>query len=462
MSVDLSAGSIPVLYRDVFEILNPNDLGKITMNIFKSLFESTNLSSTILAQIWDISLPKGRTLTRTDLYKCLAFIALAQQGKPIDEKLLENYTNKELPVPIIGDINELGDRFIRLLRDNHSQTILCFRYGDLCSLDTIQVELVPEKKGNTHNFRSVIIRHFEYEVSSMLVFIASFWQDCGDNMKVQFRNTLDEFSLQTSTVQSDNKNSETDSMKLFKTSQQHIHFIHQIVVQMRLCLHNFNERNIKNAETFSSIEKQIQLLSSDPTVVDPWAMGVNEYWSIIQTGLSQLPIELNAVSERMNEQYKREDELMSDHVDMLIDLLQGYKELCKRFEEALANDQKNMQKMNNQRNRSSTTRLSLSKNTDKEESVEKTETGLNQHEIILQEMEKKNTHALKCVQLETQLVYANIESFIYILSSFGNSQLKLHSDLLQVWKAFCPKVNSIAQSYMVNQTTTTSTSNSFK
>ncbi|CAF0749365.1 unnamed protein product [Didymodactylos carnosus] len=419
MSVDLSAGSIPVLYRDVFEILNPNDLGKITMNIFKSLFESTNLSSTILAQIWDISLPKGRTLTRTDLYKCLAFIALAQQGKPIDEKLLENYTNKELPVPIIGDINELGDRFIRLLRDNHSQTILCFRYGDLCSLDTIQVELVPEKKGNTHNFRSVIIRHFEYEVSSMLVFIASFWQDCGDNMKVQFRNTLDEFSLQTSTVQSDNKNSETDSMKLFKTSQQHIHFIHQIVVQMRLCLHNFNERNIKNAETFSSIEKQIQY-------------------------------------------YKREDELMSDHVDMLIDLLQGYKELCKRFEEALANDQKNMQKMNNQRNRSSTTRLSLSKNTDKEESVEKTETGLNQHEIILQEMEKKNTHALKCVQLETQLVYANIESFIYILSSFGNSQLKLHSDLLQVWKAFCPKVNSIAQSYMVNQTTTTSTSNSFK
>ena len=32
--------------------------------------------------------------SRTDLYKCLALMALAQQGKHIEEKLLENYVNR--------------------------------------------------------------------------------------------------------------------------------------------------------------------------------------------------------------------------------------------------------------------------------------------------------------------------------------------------------------------------------
>jgi hypothetical protein len=34
---------------------------------------------------------------------------------------------------------------------------------------------------------------------------------------------------------------------------------------------------------------------------------------------------MNALSERMNEQYKRDDEVINDHLDMLIELLQGYK-----------------------------------------------------------------------------------------------------------------------------------------
>lgn len=32
--------------------------------------------------------------SRNDLYKCLALMALAQQGKTIDEKLLDNYVNR--------------------------------------------------------------------------------------------------------------------------------------------------------------------------------------------------------------------------------------------------------------------------------------------------------------------------------------------------------------------------------
>jgi hypothetical protein len=34
---------------------------------------------------------------------------------------------------------------------------------------------------------------------------------------------------------------------------------------------------------------------------------------------------MNAVSERIHEQCKRDDDVINDHLDMLIELLQGYK-----------------------------------------------------------------------------------------------------------------------------------------
>jgi hypothetical protein len=53
----------------------------------------------------------------------------------------------ELPIPTIDSLNDLEDRLIRLLRTDQGKNALCFRYGDLCSLDTIQVEVASEKKG---------------------------------------------------------------------------------------------------------------------------------------------------------------------------------------------------------------------------------------------------------------------------------------------------------------------------
>ena len=58
-------------------------------------------------------------------------------------------------------MSQLEDCLVRLFRNEQRKNVLCFRYNDLCALDTIQVNKVPEKKG-------VIIRHLEYEISSMV------------------------------------------------------------------------------------------------------------------------------------------------------------------------------------------------------------------------------------------------------------------------------------------------------
>lgn len=52
-------------------------------------------------------------------------------------------------------------------------------------------------------------------------------------------------------------------------------------------------------------------------------------------------------------------------------------------------------------------------------------------------IEKRNNHALKCIQIETQLVYANLEAFVYILSGLGNIQSKVTSDVSET-KMFTP------------------------
>jgi len=68
-----------------------------------------------------------------------------------------------------------------------------------------------------------------------------------------------------------------------------------------------------------------RLISTESTQVERWATGLNDYWPTIQNGLIELPIEINAIGERINEECKCEDDIINDHLDMLIELLQAYK-----------------------------------------------------------------------------------------------------------------------------------------
>ena len=45
-----NSGSIPAIYRDVFEMLNLHGLDKLTFAVFVPLFESHTLTKTILNQ----------------------------------------------------------------------------------------------------------------------------------------------------------------------------------------------------------------------------------------------------------------------------------------------------------------------------------------------------------------------------------------------------------------------------
>jgi len=49
-----------------------------------------------MLQIWDSVESRQNSLTRIGLYKALALIALAQQGKAVNTKLLDSYSDQGL------------------------------------------------------------------------------------------------------------------------------------------------------------------------------------------------------------------------------------------------------------------------------------------------------------------------------------------------------------------------------
>jgi hypothetical protein len=94
-------------------MFNSHGLNKLTFTIFVLLFESNTLTKSILnqasfvetisqkiraiyssRQVWYAVTKTNSIGSRNDLYKCLALMALAQQGKTIDEKILDNYANR--------------------------------------------------------------------------------------------------------------------------------------------------------------------------------------------------------------------------------------------------------------------------------------------------------------------------------------------------------------------------------
>ena len=96
MPFDLNSGIVPTNYRELFEMFNNYGLERLTVTIFTSLFESTSLTKAILNQIWFAVTNKNNISSRDEFYKCLALMALAQQNKSIDEKLLDNFVNRGL------------------------------------------------------------------------------------------------------------------------------------------------------------------------------------------------------------------------------------------------------------------------------------------------------------------------------------------------------------------------------
>ncbi|GIX72565.1 sorting nexin-8, partial [Caerostris extrusa] len=158
MAADLAFGNVPPYYREMYDIVCPNQENIVDQDMFIKLLVKSSLPKQTLSQIWDLVDSRQGYLSRTGLYKALALVAFAQQGKPVSEKLIQNFAGEELPKPSLGDLTDLRILSIRLRREKNPMR-LGLTYHEVCALDAVQISLVPEKKG-------LFLKHVEYEVTS--------------------------------------------------------------------------------------------------------------------------------------------------------------------------------------------------------------------------------------------------------------------------------------------------------
>uniref|UniRef100_A0A096LT95 Sorting nexin 8a n=1 Tax=Poecilia formosa TaxID=48698 RepID=A0A096LT95_POEFO len=157
MAGEINEGSVPAYYREVHEAICCRTDERVQADVFKRLLERTGLSKAALSQqiAEHIDCTDG-FLTKLTLYKALALIALAQQGKKPSPKLFI-HDIKELPKPQLGEPRELSALRMQPAQDDVltiSQT-----FEQLLTKDTVHVELIPEKKG-------LFLKHVEYQVTS--------------------------------------------------------------------------------------------------------------------------------------------------------------------------------------------------------------------------------------------------------------------------------------------------------
>ncbi|XP_064631538.1 sorting nexin-8-like isoform X2 [Lineus longissimus] len=501
MASDLLFGSVPQFYREVYDIVCP-DQQQVDRDMFVSLLVKSSLPKHVLTQIWDLVDTKVGYLTRNGLYKALALTALAQQGKPLNEKILETYTDQELPKPLLGDISDLKALSVKVRRDRNPN-VLSYRYHELCELDTIKVELVPEKKG-------LILKHVEYEVTSqrykvtvlrryndflalhelllqrfpyrmvprlppkkmmgvsrefiehrrkalrryinliarhpvmtddrMLKFFLSFsGADMQYKIKEHFRGMPDEFMTNENALKAKDL-VPMDTQLQFGNTKEHIRILHQSLTKVRDIADRMVARSTEEANDMLYLGKELSSLSSDSTVLTSWATGANNTWSQLKAGFKKICIEFAAISDKSAEKAKREDELVSEVVNILLDLVVAYRDLCERHEKGVLNDhQRALQKMGQYKKK----KMSATVGSTESAAVEQLEQRILQQESQISNMENRNYFSLHCLQMEAQLIHANLDILYTILQNIANIQSKSYTELGHAWCHLLPIVEAI-------------------
>ncbi|XP_045476813.1 sorting nexin-8-like [Harmonia axyridis] len=484
MTSSFTEGSIPSLYRETFDVCSNNG-DPIHRDVYECLLKHCNLQSSQLKLIWDIAGPPQGLISRISLYRTLALVAWAQQGKLLSEKLFENFSGKEYPTPSIPDLQSVKNLKCQIhLKSNPS--ILGLSYTDIIQLDTLTVELVPEKKGlflkhseyivSSRRFNSkvtrryndfvslneLIVNRFPYRMIPRLppkrivsdsqflevrrralqrwitlicrhptichdalisFFLTDQSADFLNRIKEIFRRAPDEFM--TSDIAASAKSFlPSDNTEI--TSREQIKTLIQAVAQLKFLAEGAIERKNsygKDSEDLAVLMKTLNLLHIDKAYV--------KNWPTMQKGFDVISQELHAVANKSQQHASVEQITVSERFGLLLDVLVSHKDLCERLEKGLVNDhQAALSKM-----------LSLKKRKIQgairgadTESVEKLEEKMLAQENIITNVELRSEFSLYCLHMETQLVFVYVETLSAILHSLVALSVRSHTELADIWK----------------------------
>ncbi|XP_008849627.1 sorting nexin-8 isoform X1 [Nannospalax galili] len=389
----------------------------------------------------------------------------------------------------------------RMQMPQSNPLLLSYTLQELLARDTVQVELIPEKKG-------LFLKHVEYEVSSQR-FKSSVYRRYNDFVvfhevllhKFPYRmvpalppkrvlgadrefiegrrralkrfinlvarhppfseDTLLKLFLSFSGPDLQHKLKETaqcvgdefmncklaasakdflpaDIQTQFAMSRELIRNIYNSFYKLRDRAERIASRAIDNAADLLIFGKELSALGSDTTPLPSWAAVHLSMWGSLKQALKGLSVEFALLADKAAQQGKKEENDVVEKLNLFLDLLQSYKDLCERHEKGvLHKHQWALHKYGLMK------RQMMSTAHREPESVEQLESRIVEQENMIQTMELRNYFSLYCLHQETQLVHVYLPLTSHILGAFVNSQIQGHKEMSKVWNDLTPKLSCL-------------------
>ncbi|XP_023510908.1 sorting nexin-8 isoform X1 [Equus caballus] len=407
----------------------------------------------------------------------------------------------DLPVPQVCERRDPDPSRMQMPQGN--PLLLSHTLQELLARDTVQVELIPEKKG-------LFLKHVEYEVSSqrfqssvyrryndfvvfhemllhkfpyrmvpalppkrmlgadrefiearrralkrfinlvarhppfsedvvLKLFLSFSGPDVQNKLKESAQLVGDEFmNCKLATRAKDFL--PADIQTQFAISRELIRNIYNSFYKLRDRAERIASRAIDNAADLLIFGKELSALGSDTTPLPSWATLNSSAWSFLKQALKGLSVEFALLADKAAQQGKQEENDVVEKLNLFLDLLQSYKDLCARHEKGLLHKpQRALHSYSLMKRPASGT----AGQTREPESVQQLESRILEQENAIQTMELRNYFSLYCLHQETQLVHVYLPLTSHILGAFVNSQIQGHKEMSKVWNDLKPKLSCL-------------------
>ncbi|XP_032182877.1 sorting nexin-8 isoform X2 [Mustela erminea] len=216
-----------------------------------------------------------------------------------------------------------------------------------------------------------------------------------------------------------------DIQTQFAVSRELIRNIYNSFHKLRDRAERIASRAIDNAADLLIFGKELSALGSDTTPLPSWASLNSSTWGSLKQALKGLSVEFALLADKAAQQGKQEENDVVEKLNLFLDLLQSYKDLCERHEKGvLHKHQRALHKYSLMKRQM----LSAAVQSREPESVEQLESRIVEENAI-QTMELRSYFSLYCLHQETQLVHAYLPLTSHILGAFVNSQIQGHKEV---------------------------------
>lgn len=230
-----------------------------------------------------------------------------------------------------------------------------------------------------------------------------------------------------------------DIQAQFSSSRELIRNIHNSFHKLRDRAEKMAERSKENATDLLMFGRELSTLGSDGSPI-PSLASSQSTWGILRQSLKGLSVEFALLADKGAQQGRREEDDVVEKLNLFLDLLQSYRDLCERHEKGVLHEhQRALQKYGMMKRQM----MSATVQPKEQVSVEQLESRIVQQENAIQTMELRNYFSLFCLHQETQLIFTYLPITSHILGAFVNSQVQGHQEMGAVWNDLQQKLGCL-------------------